>query len=71
MASLLSVAGPTLLGEAEFAALLAAFQRAVKEKSVDALRDLVAAARRTDWLKFPEAIGPLAATRRPSACRPS
>ena len=60
MASLLSVAGPTLLGEAEFAALLATFQRAAREKSADALRDLVAAARRTNWRKFPEAIGPLA-----------
>lgn len=60
MASLLSVAGPKLLGEAEFATLLTAFQKAVKDKTADALRDLVAAARRTDWLNFPEAIGPLA-----------
>jgi hypothetical protein len=60
MASLLAVAGPTLLGKPEFEALLAAFQRATKEKSPESLRDLVAAARRTDWRKFPEAIGPLA-----------
>lgn len=60
MASLLAMAGPTLLGKLEFEALLAAFQRATKEKSPSALRDLVVAARRTDWHKFPEAIGPLA-----------
>jgi hypothetical protein len=60
MASLLAVAGSTLLGMSEFAALLAAFQRAAKDKSAASLRELVAAARRTDWQKFPEAIGPLA-----------
>jgi len=60
MGSLLAFAGATLLGEAEFEALLAAFQRAAREKSPDALRDLVAAARRTDWQRFPEALGPLA-----------
>ena len=60
MGSLLAMAGPTLLGKAEFEALLAAFQRATKEKDPGALRDLVVAARRTDWQKFPEAIGPLA-----------
>jgi hypothetical protein len=60
MASLLAIAGPTLLGTSEFEALLATFQRAVKEKTPETLRDLVAAARRTDWRKFPEAIGPLA-----------
>lgn len=61
MASCLSRAGPTLLGMEEFAQLLAAFQRAVKEKTPDALNALVAAARRTNWKKFPAAIGPLAA----------
>ncbi|QNA86925.1 hypothetical protein G4G27_11045 [Sphingomonas sp. So64.6b] len=60
MASLLAIAGPTLLGKTEFGALLAAFQHATKDKSVAALRELVAAARRTDWQKFPEALGPLA-----------
>jgi hypothetical protein len=60
MASLLAMAGPTLLGKVEFAALLSAFQRAVKEKSRESLHDLIAAARRTDWEKLPEAIGPLA-----------
>ena len=60
MGSLLAMAGSTLLGKAEFEALLAAFQRAAKEKDADTLSDLVAAARRTDWQKFPEAMGPLA-----------
>lgn len=60
MASLLATAGPTLLGKPEFEALLEAFQCATKEKSAAALRDLVAAARRTKWQEFPEAIGPLA-----------
>lgn len=60
MGSLLAMAGSTLLGKSEFDALLIAFQRAAKEKTPAALRDLVAAARRTDWEKFPEAIGPLA-----------
>lgn len=60
MGSLLAMAGSTLLGKSEFEALLSAFQRAMKEKSPEALRDLVAAARRTEWQAFPEAIGPLA-----------
>lgn len=60
MASLLATAGPTLLGRSEFEALLEAFQCATKEKSAAALRNLVAAARRTKWQEFPEAIGPLA-----------
>lgn len=60
MGSLLAMAGPTLLGRSEFEALLAAFQGATKEKSPSSLRDLVAAARRTKWQQFPEAIGPLA-----------
>lgn len=60
MGSLLAITGSTLLGNAEFEALLAAFQRATKEKSPDALRNLVAASRRTNWHEFPEALGPLA-----------
>lgn len=60
MGSLLAMAGPTLLGKSEFEALLAAFQCATKEKSPAALSELVAAARRTNWREFPEAIGPLA-----------
>lgn len=60
MASLLATAGPTLLGKPEFEAMLAAFQRAVKEKTPTALNALVAAARKTKWRELPEAIGPLA-----------
>jgi len=60
MASLLSVAGPTTLGAEPFEAMLAAFQRAMREKSPESLNALVAAARRTAWQAFPEAIGPLA-----------
>jgi hypothetical protein len=40
--------------------LLAAFQRAVKEKTPEALTDLVAATRQTNWRELPEALGPLA-----------
>lgn len=60
MASLLSVAGPTLLGEAAFDTLLVSFQHAVKEKTPQALKALVEAARATKWDAFPEALGPLA-----------
>ncbi|WP_291443139.1 DUF3800 domain-containing protein [Acidovorax sp.] len=60
LASLLYTVGPTLLGKQAFDALLAAFQRAVKEKSQDALHELVLAARRLKWRELPEALGPLA-----------
>ena len=60
LASLLYTVGPTLLGKEGFDALLAAFQRAVKEKSQDALHELVLAARRLKWRELPEALGPLA-----------
>ncbi|MCB1470624.1 MAG: DUF3800 domain-containing protein [Rhizobiaceae bacterium] len=60
MASLLAVAGPTLLGKAAFETLLAAFQRAVKEKTPEVLNALVSAARATKWRELPEALGPLA-----------
>ena len=60
MASLLYRAGPTLLGEKELATLFSVFQRAVKTKTRQSLRDLVAAARRTRWHKLPEVLGPLA-----------
>ena len=60
MASLLYRAGPTLLGENELATLFSVFQRAVKTKTRQSLRDLVAAARRTRWHQLPEVLGPLA-----------
>jgi len=69
MGSLLQLLGPTMLGEAEFEAMLAAFQKAVKEKSPDSLRDLVAAVRRTRWREFPEALGPLAQYADPDCLR--
>ncbi|AEA82566.1 DUF3800 domain-containing protein [Stutzerimonas kunmingensis] len=60
LASLLYVTGPTLLGEGALDRLLACFQRAVKEKSPEALADLVEAARASRWRELPEALGPLA-----------
>ncbi len=60
LASLLYYAGPTLLGREAFDNLLAAFQHAVKDKSLAALGALVSAARKTQWRELPEALGPLA-----------
>lgn len=60
MASMLHMAGPTLLGKVEFAALMEAFQGAMKEKSPLSLQKLVEAARATNWRELPEVLGPLA-----------
>lgn len=60
MASLLYTVGPTLLGKDAFDDLLTAFQRAVKNKTPEALKDLVTAARKTKWQELPGALGPLA-----------
>lgn len=60
MASLLLAVGPTLFGKVPFDYLLAAFQRAVKEKTLQALEALVNAARLLNWRELPEALGPLA-----------
>lgn len=60
MASLLAIAGRTLLGDPQFDEMLAAFQRAVKEKDSNALQALVDSTRETNWRQFPEALGPLA-----------
>ena len=60
LASLLYYVGPTLLGRNAFEGLLAAFQRAMKEKTSDSLSDLVNATRMTNWQELPEALGPLA-----------
>jgi hypothetical protein len=60
LASLLYAAGPSLLGKEAFDRLLACFQRAVKDKTREALVDLVQAARATRWQELPEALGPLA-----------
>lgn len=70
LASLLYTIGPTLLGKKAFNALLAAFQRAVKEKTQNALRELVLAASRLKWRELPEALGPLVQARL-NACRQS
>lgn len=47
MASMLHMAGPALLGEPQFERLMESFQRAMKEKTCEALNDLVSAARAT------------------------
>ncbi|PMR75395.1 hypothetical protein C1H69_10335 [Billgrantia endophytica] len=60
LASLLYTVGPTLLGKSAFNDLLAAFQRAMKEKTPQALEALVKAARKLNWSEIPEALGPLA-----------
>lgn len=60
LASLLYTTGPTLFGQEAFHHLMASFQRAIKEKSPQALSDLVQAARNTNWRALPEALGPLA-----------
>lgn len=60
LASLCYRVGPTLLGKEGFNALLAAFQRAIKDKTPEAFDELVFAVRRVPWDKLPEALGPLA-----------
>jgi hypothetical protein len=59
LASLLYKAGPTLLGKSEFEDLLVAFQRAVKEKTPQALGAMVRVVRKLKWRELPEALGPL------------
>lgn len=60
MASMLHMAGPTLLGKTEFASLMDAFQSAMKEKTQQSLQKLVEATRATKWRELPEVLGPLA-----------
>jgi len=61
MASLLHVAGPTLLGGRElFDNMMMAFQTAMKEKTSEAITKLVKAARATNWRELDEVMGPLA-----------
>lgn len=60
LASLLYFTGSTLLGESAFKDMQFAFQSAVKEKTDDALKQLVNAVRKTEWQELPEALGPLA-----------
>ena len=60
LASMLYVAGPALLGKAEFETVLIAFQEAVKKKTPQAVAALVAAVRACNWEQMPEALGPMA-----------
>ncbi|MCE9732359.1 DUF3800 domain-containing protein [Pectobacterium sp. IFB5596] len=60
LASFLYTVGPMLFGREAFSDLQVAFQHAVKEKSLQALGDLVQAARNTRWQELPETLGPLA-----------
>lgn len=61
MASLLYYIGPTMLGTESFDAILAAFQRAIKEKTQEALNELVLRVRHSNWeATLPEAFGPIA-----------
>lgn len=60
MASMLHTAGPALLGKTEFAAMMDAFQRAMRENTPRSLHQLVEAARSTNWHELPEVMGPLA-----------
>lgn len=60
LASLFYRAGPSLFGKAQFDALMAAFQRAINKKSLEALNDLVSTVRQMKWQELPEALGPLA-----------
>lgn len=60
LASLLYTVGPPLLGTAKFHDLLATFQRAIKEKTPQALDALVNSAKKLNWGELPEALGPIA-----------
>ncbi|MEP2781102.1 MAG: hypothetical protein ABJP33_01520 [Pseudoruegeria sp.] len=60
MASMLHMAGPALLGKPQYQTLMEAFQRAMKEKTDEALTTLVKDARAINWEKMPEVLGPLA-----------
>lgn len=61
MASLLYYIGPSMLGEGTFTAILAAFQRAIKEKTREAINELVLCVRLSEWeAALPEAFGPIA-----------
>ena len=66
LASLLSIAGPTLLGKEAFERLLASFQHAVKEKTPKALKALVSAARATNWVNCRKLWGRWRNTRHPN-----
>lgn len=60
LASLFYRVGSVLLGEGAFDRILAAFQHAVKQKSIRANTELIEAVRASRWQELPEALGPLA-----------
>lgn len=60
LASLLYTVGPTSFGKNGFDSMLAAFQRAIKEKSFEAIDSLIKSTRNLNWQKLPEALGPSA-----------
>ncbi len=61
MASLLHYIGPSMMGKATFEGILAAFQSAVKEKTPEALKELVLRVRRSKWEEtLAEGLGPIA-----------
>ena len=60
LASLLYLVGPSLFGKNEYQQLMMNFQRAVKEKTVNALSSLIQTVKGLRWQELPEALGPLA-----------
>lgn len=60
LASLLYYTAPTFLSEERFNGVLDAFQKAVKEKSRDAVDQLVYRVGRSNWNAIGEAFGPIA-----------
>lgn len=61
MASLLRHTAPAMMGVETFEGILAAFQKAVKEKTREALNELVERVRRSNWeTTLAEAFGPIA-----------
>src|SRR5262249_54128650 len=61
MASLLYHIVPVMMGEATFEGILAAFQKAAREKTREALNNLVQCVRRSNWERtLAEGFGPIA-----------
>lgn len=60
LASLLYHIGPTILGNVGFDAMMSAFQRAIKDKTHEAITHLVLTVRSVKGKELPEALGPLA-----------
>ncbi len=61
LASLIYTTGPTFLGKNIFHGIMAAFQRAMKERTKEAITDLIVRVRKSKGpKKFPLAFGPIA-----------